>query len=581
MQTDRFITARLSRLGKVLAAGSLLLLLPTVSVFAAIWYLAPDGNDTNSGTIGSPFLTITRAQSAVSSGDTVYLRGGTNFLYNSNLTATNSAWVIVNNITKSGISYLAYPGEDPIFNFTNVKPTGYRVTAFLVNASDCVFQGFEVVGVQVTIAGSHTQSECFRITGGNHNTFERLSMHDGMANGWYLTGGSSNLVLNCDAYNNAGLDGGSLGNTDGFGCHPSSGGKGNVFRGCRAWFNSDDGYDCINSVASVTFDHCWSFFNGYYTNFTSTGGDANGFKVGGYGCSSNVPPAVVPVHTVTFCVSARNHSHGFYANHQTGQAANWYNNTAYNNVSANFDMLEAINTTNNCSVAGTMEVLHNNLAYVGTLTADLNETGDLVSYNSWTLPVTVNAADFASVDATQMTQSRKTDGSLPDIAFMHLVNGSDLIDAGTNIGFAFNGSAPDLGAFESLTPFQAWQSLYFGPGYTNNPAAAPDADPDGDGMSNTNEFLAGTNPTNSVSGLRILSIAPQSNDVVITWTTAGGHTNAVQATGGDANGGYITNFIDLSGPIILPGSGDATTNYIDAGGATNTPARYYRIRLAP
>ena len=295
MQTRNSIPPNLRVLRKALTVVSLVLLLEGTSAFAASWYVAPGGSDTNSGSVGSPYLTITKAQSMASSGDTVYLRNGTYFLDNSNITATNSPWCIVNNITKSGISYLAYPGESPVFNFTNVKPTGFRVTAFLVNASNCYFQGFDVVGVQVTIAGTHTQSECFRITGGTHNTFERLRMHDGMANGWYLTDGSSNLVLNCDSYNNAGLDSGSLGNTDGFGCHPGhTTGKGNVFRGCRAWFNSDDGYDCINAYGNVTFDHCWSFFNGYYTNFTSTGGDANGFKVGGYGCSSNVPPAVVP-----------------------------------------------------------------------------------------------------------------------------------------------------------------------------------------------------------------------------------------------------------------------------------------------
>jgi hypothetical protein len=37
----------------------------------------------------------------------------------------------------------------------------------------------------------------------------------------------------------------------------------------------------------------------------------------------------------------------------------------------------------------------------------------------------------------------------------------------------------------------------------------------------------------------------------------------------------------MSGLIIISGSGDATTNYIDAGGATNIPSRYYRIRLVP
>ena len=58
---------------------------------------------------------------------------------------------------------------------------------------------------------------------------------------------------------------------DGF----STSGTGNVFRGCRAWFNSDDGYDCINAKALVTFDNCWAFYNGYFTNFASSTGPAN------------------------------------------------------------------------------------------------------------------------------------------------------------------------------------------------------------------------------------------------------------------------------------------------------------------
>ena len=58
-------------------------------------------------------------------------------------------------------------------------------------------------------------------------------------------------------------------------------------------------------------------------------------------------------------------------------------------------------------------------------------------------------------------------------------------------------------------------------------------------------------------------------------------STVVQATAGDGNGGYATNFTDLSGLIIIAGSGDQATNYTDAGGATNVPARYYRVRLAP
>ena len=100
-------------------------------------------------------------------------------------------------------------------------------------------------------------------------------------------------------------------------------------------------------------------------------------------------------------------------------------------------------------------------------------------------------------------------------------------------------------------------------------------------MTNTNQFLAGLNPINPASALRIISAVRQGNDVLITWTTAGAHTNAVQATTGDGSGGYATNFTDISGPVIVTGSGDATTNYTDAGGATNAPSRYYRVRLVP
>ncbi len=131
----------------------------------------------------------------------------------------------------------------------------------------------------------------------------------------------------------------------------------------------------------------------------------------------------------------------------------------------------------------------------------------------------------------------------------------------------------------TLEAFQAWQLQYFA--CTNCSEAQGDADSDGDGLSNTNEFLAGTSPTNSASALQITSTLQQSTNMVITWTTAGGFTNVVQATAGNGSGGYTNNFTDLSGLVIITGSGDQTTNYTDSGGATNVPARYYRVRLVP
>ncbi len=102
------------------------------------------------------------------------------------------------------------------------------------------------------------------------------------------------------------------------------------------------------------------------------------------------------------------------------------------------------------------------------------------------------------------------------------------------------------------------------------------ADPDGDGQNNLAEFLADADPNNASSTFRITSIAPEGDNINITWATVGGKTNVVQI-----NNSLATNYFDLSGPIAVSGSGNTTTNFLDVGGVTNTPAGFYRIRLVP
>ncbi len=127
---------------------------------------------------------------------------------------------------------------------------------------------------------------------------------------------------------------------------------------------------------------------------------------------------------------------------------------------------------------------------------------------------------------------------------------------------------------EPVAPFTVWQSKYFKDARLS--IAAPDADPDGDGMSNWQEALAGTNPTNAASVLRITGVSRSSNGVSLTWSTAGGRTNIVQASDG-LNGKYT----DISPPQIIPGAGDTTATYLDNDPTTNGAARYYRIRVYP
>lgn len=428
----------------------------STTVWCKIYYVAPTGVNTNAGTISAPFLTIQRAQDAVVAGDTVYIRGG-NYVMTESLIATyNSIWAYVTYLTKSGtsgkrINYWAYPGETPVFDYTAIKPAGYRITAFQVNASWVHIKGIEVVGVQVTIL-THTQSECFENQGSN-NIYEMLKMHDGKAIGFYLTKGGNNLILNCDAYNN--WDDVSEtkkgGNVDGFGCHPNNDGVGytnNVFRGCRAWFNSDDGYDCINAFEATTFENCWAFYNGYSTTFASLG-DGNGFKVGGYGVSTTPSvPTVIPRNTTRFCLAVRNKANGFYANHHLG-GSDWYNNSAYTNA-VNYNMLNR-SADYLSDVSGYGHNLKNNLGLSPRSSeySSLDFTLCNADSNAFNLPVTVSSADFLSIDQALLTAPRQADGSLPSNNFMKLASGSDLIDKGLNIGFSYNGAAPDLGCFES------------------------------------------------------------------------------------------------------------------------------------
>ncbi len=54
----------------------LLFIILNATIFSQI-YVAPDGNDSNPGTIDQPFESIQKAQELASPGDTVFIRGGT------------------------------------------------------------------------------------------------------------------------------------------------------------------------------------------------------------------------------------------------------------------------------------------------------------------------------------------------------------------------------------------------------------------------------------------------------------------------------------------------------------------------
>ena len=80
--------------------------------------------------------------------------------------------------------------------------------------------------------------------------------------------------------------------------------------------------------------------------------------------------------------------------------------------------------------------------------------------------------------------------------------------------------------------------------------------------------------TSSSQPFRITSLTRTGNDMKLVWSGLSG-SNVVQASSGTANGGYNTNFVNLT-TIILSSAG--VTNYTDVGAATNA-SRFYRINL--
>jgi len=415
---------------KMAALVCVLTLCASASARAADYYVAVDGADTNPGTLDSPFATLKRAEQAAAAGDTVYLRGG---VYR--FSGTQSAVGV--SFTKSGaadrpIRYFAYEGETPIFDLFELKPQE-RVTGLDLRCSWVHLRGLEVRGVRQIVVGD---SWGVRIRG-DHNVVERLNVHDNQAPGIFITSGKSNRVLNCDSHHNYDpLEQG--GNADGFGCH-SSGGD-NILSGCRAWENSDDGYDFINAAGTCIAEGSWAFRNGYIPDTNMTGANGAGFKSGGYGNPPTIPATGVPRHVVRKSLAFGNRAIGFYANYHPG-GIDFLNNTAFDNP-ANYDM----RTPSTGSTPSTHK-LRNNIA-AGTGRTIVSFNGGTDTFNSWTLSVEVTAADFVSLDKALGAMPRKADGSLPDMALARLAADSDLIDRGEDVGLAFTGKAPDLGAHE-------------------------------------------------------------------------------------------------------------------------------------
>jgi hypothetical protein len=460
--------------------GALLAFLVPAAARAATYYVAPNGSDSAAGTLAAPFASWARAQSAAAAGDVVYFRGGT-YKYTaatSTCGGSTSAKISAVVLSKSGssgspISYEAYPGENPLFDFSGITDTSKyncRQIGVDVEGDWLYLKGLEFTGT-LQLNNLNHESWCVYVDGGSNNTFERLNAHHNMGPGFFIQEGGHNTFLNCDSHENEDTltSNGDGQSADGFGCHPDKAGDtGNVFHGCRAWWNSDDNWDFINASEACTVEYSWAWYAGYKPDTLNNGapvslpaGNGNGIKAGGYGDPQTKVPNPAPQHIVRFNASFYNKEAGFYANHEIVSPF-FYNNTSFNN-GADYNMLGLDGTTT--TSVGT---LRNNIGYSNTgraVTSNMSNGGPISDqFNSWdaSLNIKVADSDFQSVafkpavscpaaDQTcfaGMASARQSDGSLPVVPFLRLAANSPLIDKGTDVGLPYVGKAPDLGAFE-------------------------------------------------------------------------------------------------------------------------------------
>jgi hypothetical protein len=373
-------------------------------------YVSPTGNDNNPGTFQLPFRTLTKAVSLAGPDSLIYMRGG---VYNDSTTHTLNRSGLAN----MHIKVFAYPGESPILDFSNqpvsTNSRGIRITHNYWHIKGLVIRNAKDNGIYI---------QSF------YNKIENCILYNNNDTGVQISnGGSYNLLINCDSYlNNDPLTNGE--SADGFAAKLGIG-PGNVFIGCRAWNNSDDGFDMYEAADTVLVDRCWAFRNGYNIwGFPNYAGDGNGFKLGG---NNFADP-----HKIIRSVAFDNPNKGFDQNNNTA-GITVYNNTAWGNGSRNYSFPT--------QPTSGVHILKNNISFDGV---NLITANTIQEANSWQ-GFTVTSSDFKSLDSTLAILPRDTSGNLPEVDLLRLASGSSLIDAGVYVGLPYNDLAPDLGAFET------------------------------------------------------------------------------------------------------------------------------------
>ena len=193
---------------------------------------------------------------------------------------------------------------------------------FDVTRSADMQKGFQVSGNYNVLDNIHTYY--------NGNTGIQISRYTGTD--LFPDWPAHNLILNCTSYCN--YDSG-FEDADGFAAKLTIG-EGNVFDGCVAYNNADDGWDLYakvetGSIGAVVIKNCVAYANGFVPGIEGKTGNGNGFKLGGsslsgkhqlincyafYNLAKGIDSNSCPDIIVENCISYNNGSYNvaFYTN---------------------------------------------------------------------------------------------------------------------------------------------------------------------------------------------------------------------------------------------------------------------------
>lgn len=307
--------------------------------------VTPDGTAAHNGTSAADAVDLQTALNYAAAGQTIQLAGGT-YALTGELKVERGR----DGTAEAPITLTTADGSYATLDFGGVG-TGFSVWGNYWSISKLNITNTKDGAKGMQLAGSHCVLEQMNFYN-NGNTGLQVS---GLSTDNKALWPSYNTIKNCTSMNNADR---AMEDADGFAAKLTTG-EGNVFDGCIAAYNADDGWDLFakaatGSIGAVTIQNCVAYKNGYlmlaaapvkkqplqfptvtcdangnlsFSNVATTieAGNGNGFKMGGTNLPGN--------HKLLNSISYDNAAKGIDSN--SCPDVKVYNSTSYNNEGYN------------------------------------------------------------------------------------------------------------------------------------------------------------------------------------------------------------------------------------------------------